>query len=134
MRGATNSRRSRQRRSAWLVFGVCAWLPLTSMAAQSDAALGAEQYTARCGGCHAVDADRVGPRHAGVFGRRAGSVIGFDYSPALKASAVVWDAKTLDRWLANPESVIPGQRMGYSLGDAAIRANVIAFLATLSPK
>jgi cytochrome c len=134
MPGATDSRRSRQRRRAWVVVGIGAWLTSTSMAAESDAARGAEQYTARCGGCHSVDADRIGPRHAGVFGRRAGSVLGFDYSPALKASAVVWDAKTLDQWLANPESAIPGQRMGYSLGDAAVRANVIAYLATLSSK
>jgi cytochrome c len=132
--GDIESRRSRQQRRAGLVLAVCAWLPLTSMAAESDAARGAEQYAARCGGCHSVDADRIGPRHAGVFGRRAGSVLGFDYSPALKASAVVWDAKTLERWLANPESVIPGQRMGYSLGDAVVRADVIAYLATLNPK
>ena len=65
-----------------------------AVAAQGDATRGAEVYASRCGGCHSVDADRVGPRHAGVFGRRAGTVEGFDYSPALKTSAVVWDAKS----------------------------------------
>jgi cytochrome c len=105
-----------------------------AVAAQGDATRGAEVYASRCGGCHSVDADRVGPRHAGVFGRRAGTVEGFDYSPALKTSAVVWDARSLDRWLKDPESLVVGQRMGYSLGDAALRADVIAYLATLTSK
>jgi cytochrome c len=69
-----------------------------------------------------------------VFGRRAGSVEGFDYSAALKTSTVVWDAQRLDRWLSDPESVVMGQRMGYRLGDAALRADVIAYLATLTQK
>jgi cytochrome c len=103
-------------------------------AASGDATRGAQVYAARCGGCHSVDTDRVGPHHAGVVGRHAGSVPGFDYSPALKASSVVWDAKTLDEWLTNPESLIPGQRMGYSLGDPALRADVIAYLSTLKAK
>lgn len=106
-------------------------LPAT---AAPDATRGAQLYEARCGGCHAVQADRIGPRHAGLIGRRAGSVDGFDYSPALKASRLRWDAQALERWLADPESVIPGQRMGYRLGDAAERADVIAYLATLTAK
>ena len=100
--------------------------------AEGDAARGAQSYAARCGGCHSVEADRIGPRHAGVFGRRAGSVAGFDYSPALARSQFVWDARTLESWLSDPESLVPGQRMGYSLSDAAARADVIAYLATLS--
>jgi cytochrome c len=99
--------------------------------AAGDAARGRAAYEARCGACHSPQADRVGPRHAGVLGRRAGSVEGYDYSPALKASRVVWDAASLERWLADPESVIPGQRMGYRLDDAAVRADVVAYLATL---
>lgn len=99
--------------------------------AAGDAVRGAQVYEARCSGCHSVDADRVGPRHAGIVGRRAGSVAGFDYSPALRGSRLVWDAALLDRWLTDPEALLPGQRMGYRLGDAAERADVIAFLATL---
>lgn len=102
--------------------------------AAGDALRGAKTYEARCGGCHSVAADRIGPRHAGVFGRRAGSVDGFDYSDALKASRIVWNAKTLEAWLADPEALVPGQRMGYRLGDAAERADVIAYLATLGAK
>lgn len=117
----------------WALALVCAAAALPVVAA-GDASRGAEAYGARCGACHSVEADRVGPRHAGVVGRRAGSIAGFEYSPALKASKIVWDAKALEQWLTNPESLIPGQRMGYSLDDAAMRADVIAYLATLKPK
>ncbi|MBL8289441.1 MAG: c-type cytochrome [Rubrivivax sp.] len=99
--------------------------------AAGDAGRGRAAYEGRCGACHSVEADRVGPRHAGVFGRRAGSLPQFDYSPALRASQVVWNAKTLEQWLTDPESLIPGQRMGYRIGDAAIRADIVAYLATL---
>lgn len=109
---------------------LAALAPMAALAA-GDAARGRVAYEARCGACHSVEADRIGPRHAGVFGRKAGSVPEFDYSPALRASAVVWSEKTLDQWLGNPESLIPGQRMGYQLGDAAIRADIVAYLATL---
>ena len=69
--------------------------------------------------------------HMGVFGRKAGSVSDYDYSDAVKKSKVVWNEKTLDQWLTNPEKVIPGQKMGYTLGEAADRTDVIAYLKTL---
>lgn len=115
----------------------CWWLACCLAApawAGGDALRGREAYEARCGGCHAPEADRIGPRHAGVLGRRAGSVPGFDYSPALARSALVWDAATLERWLADPEALVPGQRMGYRLGDAQARADIVAYLATLGPR
>jgi cytochrome c len=111
---------------------VCALLLASSSAiAGGDVVRGQQVYEARCGGCHSVETDRVGPRHAGLFGRRAGAVSGFSYSPALASSNLVWNAATLDRWLSNPEALVPGQRMGYSLSDAALRADVIAYLSTL---
>jgi cytochrome c len=96
-----------------------------------DAARGAALYESRCGACHSVAADRIGPRHAGVLGRKAGGVDGYDYSTALKASRLVWDRGALERWLTDPEAVIPGQRMGYRLGDAGERADIVAYLVTL---
>ncbi len=96
-----------------------------------DAVRGRDAYEARCAGCHSVAADRVGPRHAGIFGRRAGSVAGFDYSDALRRSGLTWSAESLERWLADPEALVPGQRMGYRLGDAQARADIVAYLATL---
>jgi cytochrome c len=96
-----------------------------------DAARGARLYEARCSGCHSADANRVGPAHRGVFGRRAGAAAGFDYSPALRASRIVWDDRTLDAWLADPERTIPGQAMGYRVDDARDRADLIAYLRHL---
>jgi cytochrome c len=100
--------------------------------AVGDAHRGQQAYEARCGGCHSVDADRVGPRHAGVLGRRAGSVAGFPYSDALRRSGLTWDATLLERWLANPEALVPGQRMGYQLADAQVRADIVAYLSNLA--
>ena len=96
--------------------------------AGSDAARGERLYESRCIGCHSLDANRIGPMHRGVYGRRAGSVEDFDYSPALADTTVVWDDETLDRWLTDPNSLIPGQRMNFRVKKAADRADIIAFL------
>ena len=85
-------------------------------------------YT-RCAACHALAYDRTGPRHCGLFGRRAGSVEGFTYSPAMKRSKIVWNAATLDRFLASPLTYVPGTAMGYAgVPDAKERADLIAYL------
>ena len=96
--------------------------------ASGDAKRGEQQYAARCIACHSVEANLAGPMHRGVLGRMAGSVTGFDYSPALKQSNVIWNEKTLDKWLSNPEKFIPGQQMGYSVANARDRADLISFL------
>jgi len=103
----------------------------TAAAAQAgaDAARGRQLYESRCIACHSIDAGRVGPAHRGVVGRNAGSVADYDYSPAVKASAVIWSARTLDRWLADPEKTIPGQKMNYTVPEATDRADIIAWLA-----
>lgn len=93
-------------------------------------ARGKELYESRCTACHSLDHSRIGPAHRGVFGRRAGQVAGFDYSKALRGARVTWTARSLDRWLTDPEAVIPGQKMGYSVPDAQDRADIISFLAS----
>jgi len=105
------------------------WLLLaTGSACAADAERGRELYEARCIGCHSIEANRVGPMHRGVFGRKAGSVADFAYSPALRSSSVIWGEETLDRWLANPQRLIPGQRMNFSVSRAEDRADLIAYL------
>ncbi|MEO8718000.1 MAG: c-type cytochrome [Burkholderiales bacterium] len=100
-----------------------------AVAAPGDAVRG-EQIYARCLACHALAYDRVGPRHCGLIGRRAGSVPGFAYSDAMKASGIVWNAKTLDRFLADPLRRVPGTTMTYAgVPDARERADLIAYLA-----
>ena len=114
----------------------CAALPaLAAMpaAAGQDAGRGELLYEQRCSACHSLDADRTGPHHRGVFGRRAGSVGGFAYSSALQRANIVWDRDTLDAWLGNPEVLIPGQRMGYSVENATDRDDIIAYLRQVSP-
>ena len=101
----------------------------SAMGEAGDAARGRELYESRCVACHSIDANRVGPAHKGVVGRKAGSLADYDYSAALKSSAIVWSASTLDRWLADPEKLIPGQKMGYSVPSAQDRADLIAWLA-----
>jgi cytochrome c len=88
-----------------------------------------EQVYVRCLACHALASDRVGPRHCGLLGRRAGSVPGFNYSPAMKKSKLTWDEKTLDRFLAKPMKVVPGTAMTYDgVPDAKDRVDLIAYL------
>jgi cytochrome c len=82
-----------------------------------------------CMGCHSLDEDDVGPRHRGVVGRTAGSVVGYAYSPGLKNSHIVWDRDTLDRWLTNPQALVPGAKMFFAMPNAQDRADVIAYLA-----
>lgn len=103
-------------------------------ATTGDAVRGATLYEDKCTGCHSLDANRIGPAHRGVFGRKAGLAPGFAYSPAVKKSKIVWNDVTLNRWLTNPGATIPGSRMGFQLSDAAMRADVIAFLKRESAK
>ena len=87
-----------------------------------------EQVYQGCQDCHTLDRNDVGPRHRGVFGRKAGSLADFDYSPGLKGAGFVWDEATLDRWLTDPQAFVPGARMFYHLSEARDRADVIAYL------
>jgi cytochrome c len=99
-----------------------------------DAARGATVYESLCAGCHALDENRVGPAHRGVFGRKAGSAPDYDYSSAVASSKVVWSEETLDRWLSGPEKFIPGQKMSITVADEAARRDVIAYLKAQSGK
>lgn len=97
-------------------------------AAKGDPQAGKEIYS-RCLACHSLASDRVGPRHCGLFGRRAGSVKGYAYSDAMKRYGVVWNEKTLNRFLANPLKAVPGTNMTYAgVPDPKERADLIAYL------
>ena len=96
--------------------------------AAGDADVGRALYQTRCAACHSLDYNGVGPAHRGVFGRQAAQAPGFVYSDALKASHLVWDEASLDRWLADPEKLAPGQRMGVNVPEAAERGDLIAYL------
>ena len=98
----------------------------------ADAKKGEEIY-GRCLACHALAYDRVGPHHCGLIGRKAGSVKGFEYSPAMKRSGLTWNEKTLDRFLRNPPATVPGTTMTYAgIPDAKERADLIAYLKSVN--
>ncbi len=97
--------------------------------AAGDAARGEALYEG-CQDCHSLDRNDIGPRHRGVFLRKAGSLADFSYSDALKNAPFVWDAAHLDQWLADPQKLLPGAKMFYHLDQAQDRADVIEFLHT----
>jgi cytochrome c len=101
-------------------------------AATGDAKRGEAIYS-RCIACHALAYDRTGPRHCGLLGRRAGSMAGFPYSPAMKRSGIVWTTAALDAFLADPMKTVPGTSMGYAgVKDAGERADLVTYLAQAS--
>ena len=104
-----------------------AMLAGTTAQAAGNAERGEALYQA-CQDCHSLDANEVGPMHRGVFGRKAGAVAGYVYSPALRNSGITWTASALDHWLDNPSRFIPGNKMSFRLNKAEDRADVIEYL------
>jgi nitrite reductase (NO-forming) len=82
--------------------------------------------------CHSLEPGKniLGPSLAGIIGRKAGAEPGYSYSPAMKQENIVWDTNTLDRYLADPQKMVPGNKMPFpGLKTEQDRADVIAYLA-----
>ncbi|OZI74455.1 c-type cytochrome [Bordetella genomosp. 12] len=95
--------------------------------------LGKQAYQ-ECIACHSVKAGEngVGPSLAGVYGTKAGDVPGFRFSGPMKRSGLTWNAETLDKYLENPQALVPGTRMPYSgMADAEKRAALVKYIETL---
>jgi cytochrome c len=100
--------------------------------AADDVTAGKALYQTRCTGCHSVDADRIGPRHRNVVGRKVASVPGYAYSPALKRLGGVWTPARLDRWLSGTQKMAPGSKMYLQIDDPNQRRLLIAYLKSVS--
>ena len=134
-KGAADRARAALRR-AWAgplaAAAIIAAVPAQAAAAP-DPAHGKQIYD-RCLACHAVAHDRVGPRHCGLKGRQAGSMPGFEYSDAMRATGFTWNRQTLDRFLTDPLGVVPGTTMTYDgIKDARERRDLVAYLLSLPP-
>jgi len=108
--------------------------PVAYASLTGDAAKGETVFN-QCKICHTLEEGRnlVGPSLHAIIGRKAGSVPGFAYSPANKASGVIWTDEEIFRFLESPQALIPGTKMSFGgIADAQTRADVIAYLKTAS--
>ncbi len=106
-------------------------LPLAAARADGDPARGEARFQ-ECAACHRLEAgaNEVGPSLHGIFMRKAGELADFRYSPAMKRSGIVWTAETIGQYIADPQAMIPANRMPYAgMASAADRADLIAYLA-----
>ena len=99
--------------------------------APPDPVRGARLFADRCSGCHAADRVKIGPPLGTVFDRVAGSAPGYPYSAALKGTHLTWTIANLDRWLADPQAVAPGNKMPIKVLEPNTRRDIIAYLEHL---
>jgi nitrite reductase (NO-forming) len=106
--------------------------PAAGSAVAGDAATG-KQVFRKCQACHSMEPGKnlLGPSLAGVINRKAGTEAAYDYSPAMKQANVTWDVGTLNSYLADPQKVVPGNKMPFpGLKTESDRTNVIAYLSS----
>lgn len=105
--------------------------------AQADAAAGKIVYNQKCANCHTIGEAEPGsapkgPNLMGVVGRTAGTVAGWDFSPALRDSKVVWTEENLIKWLTDPEVLVPESKMPLKMPNRFEREDVIAYVKSES--
>jgi cytochrome c len=102
--------------------------------AEGDPVRGKQLFDKRCTGCHSLTQNHQGPRLLGVYGRASGSVSDYEYSPALKKSHIVWDEKSLGRWLTDPDAFLPGNNMDFLVSRPQERQDIISYLRQTTGK
>lgn len=87
----------------------------------------------QCRTCHSIEPGKtgIGPSLAGIMGKKAGSVAGYNFSAPLKASGIMWTRATLDQWLQGPMKMVPGTKMVTSVPNAEARKAIIDYLETV---
>ena len=89
---------------------------------------GRDLFDEQCTACHSLDTNKYGPKLGGVFGHRAGSAPGYDYSAALRKAGLIWSTDNLNRWLVGPQQFIPGVKMPVRVPDPIARRDIVAYL------
>lgn len=105
-------------------------LLMAAARADGDAARGEARFQ-DCAACHKLEAgsNNVGPSLQGLFERKAGALADFRYSPAMKRSGISWTPETLDKFITDPQAMVPANRMPYAgMANASDRADLIAYL------
>ena len=114
------------------LFSLLALLATLQGCSRADKPVDGAAVFRQCASCHQVGANArggFGPQLNGLFGRRAGSTADFAYSPAMKASGIVWDEQNLARFLANPDKAMPGTKMRFwGIGDERQMRALLAYL------
>ena len=113
--------------------GLTLLMSVTANAA-GDAARGEARFQ-DCAACHKLETgvNNVGPSLHDVFGRKAGTITDFRYSPAMKRSGIIWTPETLDKFLSDPQAMVPANRMPYAgMANENDRADLIAYLEKMS--
>ncbi|MEO7691653.1 MAG: cytochrome c family protein [Sphingomonas sp.] len=116
--------------AASLVMGGLVASTAVAGAPAGDAVKGKALF-ARCAICHDLNpgVQKMGPNLHGLFGRKAGTVAGFNYSPAMKSAKITWSPTTLDSYVTSPAKLVPGNKMAFAgLAAPADRVNLIAYL------
>jgi cytochrome c len=118
--------------AAPMLLGLSACFHPAVNAAGPDAQNGKAVFERRCSGCHAADISKEGPPLRGVVGRQAGTVAGFQYSDALRASALTWNESLLLKWLENPDALVKGTDMEFRVVKPEERDAAVAYLKSLT--
>ena len=110
-------------------------LAAPALGADADVSAGKAAFNNNCRTCHSAKPgdNRLGPALGGIVGAKAGTRPGYgNYSQAMKSSGITWDEQTLDRFIANPEEVVPNNNMKPFKGipDPAVRKSIIEYLKT----
>ena len=123
-----------QRVLGWWARGSQTAQESATMNGEGDPTRGKALFEKRCTGCHGLTQNHEGPQLQGVYGRTSGTVANFAYSSSLRKAHIVWDEKSLEKWLTDPDAFIPGNDMDFLVSKPQERQDLIRYLKQSSGK